>query len=342
MTTSVGRNGKVAAKLRDSWVWRWPGREMPAKVSVTSIRSMARLLRGTRQQSALNSCKRGSCPRGREAGPPSTFLPGGRGSSRAGAIAGRALPVGPGGCGAAPGRGHPRDGTGSCTARPTTATGRARGARAPRSPGVGKGAGEPRWPQQPVVTPGLAAPRRAPRRGSPRRAPCQGKGSPSSCPRGAGPATSAWPRAIPGSPTGASCHARHRGHHQPPRRNQPGRPHRGRWAAGPSGASVSPQTALLQDRGARGAWHRGGTISSPTPGPCRPGCCPPGPSVAGRARHRAAGCAGTRPLPSARRRVGGWLWGGRSPSQSRCWHASQKINFPAAAGRIWLRVPGLG
>lgn len=49
MTTSVGRKEKVVAKLRDSWVWRWPGREMPAKVSVTSIRSMAQSLQGTRR-----------------------------------------------------------------------------------------------------------------------------------------------------------------------------------------------------------------------------------------------------------------------------------------------------
>lgn len=42
MSTSVGRKVKAAAKPRDSWVWRWPGRAMPAKVSVTSMRSMAR------------------------------------------------------------------------------------------------------------------------------------------------------------------------------------------------------------------------------------------------------------------------------------------------------------
>lgn len=42
MSTSVGRKVKAAAKPRDSCVWRWPGKAMPSKISVTFMRSMAR------------------------------------------------------------------------------------------------------------------------------------------------------------------------------------------------------------------------------------------------------------------------------------------------------------
>lgn len=53
MTTSVGRKAKAAAKASDSWVWRWPGSEMPAKVSVTSMRSMATAAAGNTPATGL-------------------------------------------------------------------------------------------------------------------------------------------------------------------------------------------------------------------------------------------------------------------------------------------------
>lgn len=111
MTTSVSRKGKVVANCRDSLVWRCPGRAMPAKVSVTSSRSMARP-RGTCRGRPLNSCRRGSQSRraqGVGLGPPGAFLARGRGRWR-GPARGKAA-AGLGAVGPSPGWGHARGDT---------------------------------------------------------------------------------------------------------------------------------------------------------------------------------------------------------------------------------------
>lgn len=347
MTTSVGRKGKVTAKPRDSWVWRWPGREMPAKVSVTSIRSMARPLQGTRWRPVLNSCKRGRRPGGREAGPP-RHIP-------AGAIAGRALLRGRGAAGwpragDTPGTG--RDGTGvlhSQTHRHSQESwGRGTGGGGrkghPARPAVGRVLGAS------TATAARGDPRgaspRAPQLGSPRPAPCRRKGftSQHTLGRGAGLALSTWLCAIPSSltmllamhdtaATAGPCAGASRGPPAP-------------WALG---HRTSRCLSFPTHDAASGPWDRGGgnpahmwhcRQSHARVAPLR--LLPPSPSsTARRLRHKAAGCAGTRPLPSARRHVRGWLWGGRSLSQPRRRHASRKT-FPRHCRQQLPEHPGTG
>ena len=313
---------------------------------------MAWPLRGTCWQLALNSCKRGSRPGRREAGaPPGTFLPGGRESGHAGAIARRALPAGPGGCRTAPGWGHLRNGTGVPHVQTPHHSQESQGGR--RTPLTW------RWEGCRGASPAAAA------RGDFRGAsptPCPTAGLPTAStvleegiPVPAHPRTRSRAGCLHVAPChsqqlrGASCHTQHRSHRRPRgprlslRRSQPGCPHRGRWASGLTGASVSPHTTLQQDHGAGGEpGTHGAPSAAPRQGRATPAAAPPAPRWRGRPHHRAVGCAGARPLPSTRRHVRGWLWGGRSLSQPRRRHASRKTYFTAAAGSSCPSVPGPG
>ena len=108
-------------------------------------------------------------------------------------------------------------------------------------------------------------------------------------------------------------------------------PHRGHRATGPTGASVSPPHAAAAgpESGGHGGHHRQPHSRAV---PRRPGCCPPAPPW----RHGL-----TTELPSARRHIGGWLWGSRSPSQPWRWHASRKTFHNRGRQRMPER-PGAG
>lgn len=208
-----------------------------------------------------------------------------------------------------------------------------------------EGCREPRWPRQPAVT--LGVPARVPHSWAPHGRHRDGgrdshPGTPWDEERG-------WlsPRGSVPFPAASRCFLPRTTLRPPPApaREPAGVPlHRGLWATGPAGASVSPHTMLHQDRGtgAGGTRHTCGTVGNPTPGSHRSGCCPPAllPRRDGFAtKQRGALALSHSPAPDAMSGGGSGVAGAR-PSPAVGTQAGK--HFPGVAGNSCPSIPGPG